>query len=150
MVGMEDFGSDWVSEIQLCVKQYGDKRVRLWSFEVKLLINRSNVRESWFQTVSNSSWAHFGYLVAAEFTGNVMKELRMLASAHGIGVLRLNLDDPSESEILIPARERAEINWDTCNRLVAENKDFKSFIELVREFHQTDKAKKHDWDVPLT
>lgn len=148
MVGMEDFGADWDSEIQLCVKNYGDKRVRLWSFEVKLLLNRSNVRESWFQTVSNSSWANFGYLVAGEIATGVIKELRMLSAAHGIGVIRLDVDDPAESEILIPAKERIEIDWDTCNRLVEENKDFKSFIELVREFHQTDKAKKSDWDIP--
>lgn len=148
MVGMEDFGADWDSEIQLCVKKYGDKRVRLWSFEVKQLLNRSNVRESWFQTVSNSSWANFGYLVAGEIATGVIKELRMLSAAHGIGVIRLDVDDPAESEILIPAKERIDIDWDSCNRLVEENKDFKSFIELVREFHQTDKAKKSDWDIP--
>jgi hypothetical protein len=31
--------------------------------------NRSNVRECFFQAVSNSSWANFGYLVAAEIEG---------------------------------------------------------------------------------
>ena len=47
------------------MNQYSDKRTKLWSFEAKLLINRSNVRECFFQAVSNSSWANFGYLVAA-------------------------------------------------------------------------------------
>lgn len=58
----EDSGVDRHREVRDCVKQYSDKRTKLWSFEVKLLINRSNVRECFFQVVSNSSWANFGYL----------------------------------------------------------------------------------------
>jgi len=65
VVGMEDLGAEWHQEVRDCVNQYSDKRTKLWSFEAKLLINRSNVRECYFQAVSNSSWANFGYLVAA-------------------------------------------------------------------------------------
>jgi len=150
IVGMEDLSSDWDGEVRDCVNQYGDKRAKLWSFEVKLLLNRSNVREAWFQTVSNSSWANIGYLVTSEVEGDdTMKELQMLSSAHGIGLMRLNADDPSESEILIPARERPGIDWDACNRLAKENSDFMLFIKLVRQFHQTGEPRKGDWDVPL-
>lgn len=49
MVGMEDLGADWHQEVRDCVKQYSDKRTKLWSFEVKRLINRSNVRECFFK-----------------------------------------------------------------------------------------------------
>ncbi|WP_209445217.1 hypothetical protein [Rickettsia fournieri] len=35
-------------------------------FLSKKIINRSNLRESFFQALSNSSWAHYGYLVAAD------------------------------------------------------------------------------------
>ena len=128
--------------------EYGDKRARLWSFEVKILLNRSNVRESWFQAVSNSSWANFGYLVASQIASDSIKELRILSAVHGIGVIRLDTDNPAESEILIPAKERIEIDWDTCNRLVDENKDFKSFVTLVRQFHQTSNLRPKDWDIP--
>lgn len=138
IVGMEDLSSDWEREVRECVSQCGDRRARLWSFEVKLLLNRSNVREAWFQAVSNSSWANIGYLVAREVVGDdTMKELMMLSAAHGIGLIRLDADDPSESEILIPARERTEIDWDACNRLAKENPDFMLFIKRVRQFHQT-------------
>jgi hypothetical protein len=61
VVGMEDLGAEWHQEVRDCVNQYSDKRTKLWSFEAKLLINRSNVRECFFQAVSNSSWANFGY-----------------------------------------------------------------------------------------
>lgn len=147
IVGMEDLSSGWEREIRECVGQYGDKRARLWSFEVKLLLNRSNVREAWFQTVSNSSWANMGYLVAKEIEGDgTMTELQMLSAAHGIGLVRLNAENPSESEILIPAREKLEIDWNVCNRLTKENKDFLFFIKLVRQFHQTGDPRSGDWD----
>ena len=48
VVGMEDLGADWHQEVRDCVNQYSDKRTKLWSFEAKLLINRSNVRECFF------------------------------------------------------------------------------------------------------
>jgi len=150
LVAMEDLGSDWHKDIRDCVRHYGDPRCRLWSFEVKLKLNRSNVREAWFQTVSNSSWANQGYLVAAEVEdASTMKELRLLAAAHGIGLIVLDVEDPTEgSEIRIPARERNEVDWDACNRLAEENPDFRGFIRSVRQFHQTDDIKPGDWDLP--
>jgi hypothetical protein len=149
LVGMEDLTDEWNKEIRACVKEYGDPRTRLWSFEVKLRLNRSNVREAWFQAVSNSSWSNYGYLVAAEVEdADTMKELRLLSSAHGIGLMVLDVEDPTESsEIRIPARERAEIDWDSCNRLADENADFRDFISQVRQFHQTGDIKKRDWDL---
>jgi hypothetical protein len=148
VVGMEDFGADWDEAIKKCVREYGDKRARLWSFEVKILLNRSNVREAWFQTVSNSSWANLGYLVASQIATDALKELRMLSAAHGIGVIRLDRENPAESEILIPAKEKSDVDWDICNRLVEENGDFRAFVELVRHFHQTGDLKRYDWSIP--
>lgn len=149
LVAMEDLGAEWDKEIRACVEQTGAQRARLWSFEVKLLLNRSNVREAWFQAVSNSSWANLGYLVAAEVEGSdTMKELRLLAASHGIGLILLDAENPAESEIRIPARERPDIDWDACNRLTQENSDFRNFISWVRQFHQTDNPRVGDWDLP--
>lgn len=151
LVGMEDLGTDWHQEVKDCVSQYSDKRTKLWSFEVKLLINRSNVRECFFQSVSNSSWSNFGYLVAAEIEGqDTLKELRMLFAAHGIGLIKLEVENPSESQVLIPAKERGEIDWDTANRLATDNKDFLEYVKLVKQFYQTGEARSVDWDVPKT
>lgn len=151
LVGMEDLGADWHQEVRDCVNQYSDKRTKLWSFEAKLLINRSNVRECFFQAVSNSSWANFGYLVAAEIEGqDTLKELRMLFAAHGIGLIKLDADNPADSQVLIPARERDEIDWDMANRLATENRDFLDYVKLVKQFYQTGEARLADWDVPET
>lgn len=60
VVGMEDLTADWHQEIKQVVREYADQKTKLWSFEVKILLNRSNLREVFFQAVSNSSWANFG------------------------------------------------------------------------------------------
>ncbi|MGF7157682.1 COG2958 family protein [Bartonella heixiaziensis] len=147
LVGMQDLSHEWHREIKDCALQYFDKKTKLWSFEVKILINRSNLRQAFFQTVSNSSWANFSYLVASEIEGvDTLKELRMLASLHGIGFIRLDRNNSSESQIMIPAREHSEIDWDTANRLVEENTDFFHYIKLIRQFYQTGEIRQSDWD----
>ncbi|QVQ25971.1 COG2958 family protein [Achromobacter deleyi] len=149
LVGMEDLGAEWHREVRDCVNQYSDKRTKLWSFEVKLLINRSNARECFFQAVSNSSWANFGYLVAAEIEGHdTLKELRMLFAAHGIGLIKLDVENPADSQVLVPARERDEIDWDMVNRLATENRDFLEYVKLIKQFYQTGEARPTDWDIP--
>ena len=146
LVAMENLSSDWDREVKDCVKQYADKKTKLWSFEVKVSINKSNIRESFFQAVSNSSWANLGYLAATEIREDAMKELRILSSLHGIGFILLNVDDPTESQIMIPAKERDDIDWDTVNRLAEENKDFRHYVKSIRQFNQTDEVKNSDWD----
>ena len=41
LVGAEVLNKNWVREIKECVKVYSDRKTKLWSFEVKLKINRS-------------------------------------------------------------------------------------------------------------
>lgn len=146
LVALEDLASEWSNKVTECAKQYGDKKAKLWSFEVKRLINTSNVRSTFFQAVSNSSWANFGYLVAAELEEKAKKELRMLSSLHGIGFILLDTENPSESQIMIPAQERNDLDWESINRLTEANKDFSDYIEEISDFCLTGKTKKQDWD----
>ncbi|BBM01953.1 COG2958 family protein [Microbulbifer sp. GL-2] len=146
IVALEDLTDGWDTEILTCASQYADKRTRLWSFEVKCRLNRANSRECFFQALSNSSWANLGYLVAAEIEGSdTLKELRLLCAAHGIGLMLLDAENPAESQILIPARERAAIDWDIANRLAEENKDFLAYIKNIRHFYQTGDLRHSDW-----
>lgn len=149
IVGLEDLSQDWNSEIKSVVQEISDQSAKLWSFEVKKHINKSNVREAYFQAVSNSSWANFGYLIAAEIQGQeAEKELRILSGLHGIGVIILNAESPAESEIMIPARERINVDWNAANRLAQENSDFLEYIRLIRQFYQTGEHRPKDWDIP--
>lgn len=150
IVALQPLDKGWDSVVQNCVRYSEGRLTRLWSFEVKRQLNRSNVRECFFQAVSNSSWAHVGYLVATEINEDkqrgVERELQMLCALHGIGVILLNPQDPGNSQTLIPARERTSIDWQSVNRLVVENRDFKEFIDLVSDYHQTGKIHKALWN----
>lgn len=138
VVGIENLTKGLNDEVIAAIRESRDKRIRIWSFEVKMLINRSNARETYFQAVSNSSWANIGYLVAGQIEGaDTLKELRILYAMHGIGLIRLDAANPAESQILIPARERSDLEWAMCSRLANENKDFRSFMKRVRQFFQT-------------
>ncbi|WP_230631706.1 HrgA protein [Sphingomonas sp. Leaf37] len=138
IVAIEALTSEMNKEVVGALQHSGERRARLWSFEVKRLLNRSNVREAYFQAVSNSSWASFGYLVAAEIEGaDTLQEIQMLYSVHGIGLIELDPHSPTESILRIPARERLSIEWSMCSRLADENRDFSSFMRRLRQFYQT-------------
>jgi hypothetical protein len=109
--------------------------IRLFSFEVKINLTFTNLREYYFQAVSNSSWANEGYLVTLRLDEDptLKDEIRRLNNAFGIGVIKLNPDNVYESEILFPSRYNQEIDWDTVNRLSAENSDFSSFLNELTE-----------------
>lgn len=147
IVAMQPIDKEWNELIRSCVKQGAGQRVRLWSFEVKKELNGANARKSFFQAVSNSSWANEGYLVATSISDSkVEQELRMLSSLHGIGVILLNPENPSESEMMLPSKTRSEVDWQSVNRILVENVDFKDYIELVSTYYQTGRVRAKDWN----
>jgi len=74
---------------------FSSKVVEFYSFELKIKIDNSNITESFFQTVSNSSWANYGYLVVGDLDTNTtfLSNLERLNNAYGIGIIKLNSDD---------------------------------------------------------
>lgn len=117
--------------------------VKLFSFELKKELTFSNLRQSYFQAVSNSSWAHEGYLAISKMTEDIdfLHELQRLNNAFGIGIIKINIDSPDESEILFQSKAKPELDWDTINRLVDENSNFKQFMEDIEEDLQLRKIK---------
>lgn len=147
IVAMQPIAKDWNELVRTCVLKGDGQSVRLWSFEVKKGLTRANVREYYFQAVSNSTWANEGYLVCTAIAGDGTEdELRMLAALHGIGVIVLNVADLAESEMLIPARSKQDIDWQTVNRLVVENGDMRDFIDLVSNYYETGRLRARDWN----
>lgn len=112
--------------------------LELWALEVKKELNMSNHRQHYFQAVSNSAWANEGYLVATEFDEeeDIVKELRMLAQLHGIGVVRLDVGQ-ARGEVLVPARRMTNIDWHIANRLYQKSKTFGKIIASMTRFHKT-------------
>jgi len=117
--------------------------IKLFSFELKVHVNFLNLRQAYFQAVSNSSWANEGYLVTLNIDDDpaLRDEIRRLSNAFGIGLIKLNAENIYESEILFPARIKTEIDWDTVNRLVTENADFSTFLKLITEDCKLGKVK---------
>lgn len=146
IVALEPLDKSWDPVIKTCVRHGNDSSVRLWSFEVKKHLTKGNVRKYFFQAVSNSSWAHFGYLVITGLNSDVEGELQMLSSLHGIGVVLLNTESLFDSQILIPAKERANVDWQSANRIAIENADFHHYIDQVGIYNQTGRLVNSAWN----
>lgn len=102
---------------------------KLYSFELKIIINFSNLKECYFQAVSNSSWANEGYLVAFDIDENVIEELKRLNASFGIGVIQLDIKE-LKPKVILPSSQR-ELDIETLNMLVKDSPDFKDFIENI-------------------
>lgn len=126
--------NDWKTEVFEISSTIGNISVRLFSFEIKRELNFSNLRESFFQAVSNSSWANEGYLAAS----NILKdeefrdELKRLSTSFGIGVIEINLQEPDSTEVLFSAKYKESLDWDMVNKLATMNSDFREFLSSVK------------------
>lgn len=143
------FEEDWEDPVIELGTRVGSPPIVFFSFEVKRSLNFDNLGESFFEAVSNSSWAHRGYLAAAAIDEDpdFLAELERLAAAHGIGVIQLDPDDPEGSTVLIEARQRADLDWATVNKLYDANKDFAAFIDSAhRVVKSGGGVRKEDFD----
>ena len=135
MIGVEFLNQNWETVVNNCIDGQIDKKIKLWSFEVKVDLIGSNVRYAFFQAVANSSWANLSYLVAQKIEG-VEKELSMLSNHYGVGLILLSSKSEQGGYIKFPAREKTHLDWEIINRLVSENPDFKECIQNISNFHK--------------
>jgi hypothetical protein len=151
MVGCYFPIEDWRPEVIEFSSTIGNVAIKLYSFEIKKELNFANLRESFFQTVSNSSWAHQSYLVAAIISDDedFLSELRRLSSSFGIGIIKINLERPSSTDILFPAKEKEYLDWDSIDKL-AMNGDFREFLKRVKIDISSQEIRKEKYDKVLT
>jgi len=126
--------------------------LKLFSFEMKKSINKGNYRENYFQAVSNSSWAHEGYLVSAQIVqdDDLLAELERLTMSFGIGIIQLELKDIDSSKVLFPAKQRPSLDWETMNKLTEQNKDFNKFIKDVKIDFNSKVIHKSEYDAIIS
>lgn len=134
----DDFAKDTL-ELQ---EMLSAKKYKLYAFEMKVSLNFSNLREYYFQAVSNSSWANEGYIVALNIDEDegFISELKRLNNAFGIGVIKINPINVSQSEIILTAKENNVLDWETIDRLT-DNPDFREFINDIMEDAKVRKIK---------
>ncbi len=105
---------------------------KLSSYELKREINSdSELKKAFFQAVSNSSWANYGYLVAFEFSDSLNEEMGRLNQSFGIGIIKLDAN-PYQSKVLFPAAYR-DLDFKTIDKLCKINKEFEIFIEQTEK-----------------
>jgi hypothetical protein len=151
MVGFSIPLEDWQPDVIAFNDLVDRNALMLFSFEVKRQLTKGSYREAYFQAVSNSSWAHHGYLVAAEIDedDDLLTELDRLASSFGIGIIQLQLDDLSESRVLYPARAKSILDWETINKLCEQNKDFSEFLRSVKIDVNARKVHRGEYDAVI-
>lgn len=104
--------------------------MRFFSYELKKEINNDyDLKKCFFQAVSNSSWANYGYLVAFNIKETLREELERLNHSFGIGFIELKAN-PYESQVWFPAKENP-LDFSTIEKLCNINDDFEKFIKLV-------------------
>ncbi len=148
MVGFYSPIDDWNSKLLEFNKATDKTAIRLYSFELKKEIDRSNYRENFFQAVSNSSWANEGYLVTCfiQQDDDLLSELERLSASFGIGVIVLDLDDVDSSSVLFAGRPKDYLDWETMNKLCEQNRDFETFIDDVQRDYGGKKIHASEYD----
>jgi hypothetical protein len=105
---------------------------KITSYELKKEINTDyELKKSYFQAVSNSSWANYGYLVAFDISHSLIDEIERLNQSFGIGVIELNAN-PYESKMLFPSKYK-ELDFKTIDKLCKINTSFESFVEITEK-----------------
>lgn len=138
IAGFRPISEGWNMRQRAIMERVGGSQIEFWSIEVKNELTMRDLRQSYFQAVSNSSWANLGYLAAPFDVGKkqMLDELRMLSDLHGIGFLRLEMsgEDDLQGEILFPARRKEHADWASLDRLAKENEDLMDLIKKVEGY----------------
>lgn len=122
-VQFEEFKND--ATLSLLKATEPKETVHIYSYEMKRKIDSDyTLKQCYFQALSNSSWANFGYLVAFEINEDLFEEMERLNNAFGIGIILMQAND---SKVLFPAKEKA-LDYNTIEKLNNLNPDFCTFI----------------------
>ena len=118
----------------------------IYAYELKLKLTLGSLTEYYFQALSNSGWANEAWLAAMEIDENdidLMEEIKRLNQSFGVGIIKLDYDNPEDSQILFSAKKRNYLDIDTMHKL-CYNRQFQDFINDVNEILEAkDKSKNH-------
>lgn len=124
-VAFQDFSSETTKGLLKATE--AKNYMSLFSYELKRTIKSDyELKECFFQALSNSSWANYGYLVAFEISDDLLEEMERLNRAFGIGIIKLGAYT-DDTEVLYPARKN-ELDYHTIDKLCSINDGFKDFI----------------------
>lgn len=125
---------------------------KLTSYEIKREIKTDReLKKCYFQTVSNSSWANYGYLVVFEINNSLLsEEMKRLNDSFGIGIIELKAN-PFESKVLFQAKLK-KLDFKTIDKLCKVNPKYEEFISINERIltsdeknHRSVKKELHDF-----
>lgn len=107
-----------------------ENTMSICSYELKKEINTDYaLKQYFFQALSNSSWANYGYLVAFDINPELMDEMERLNQAFGIGIIQLT-PLPEKTKVLFAAKQKT-LDYRTIDKLCNINRDFEEFITSI-------------------
>lgn len=167
-----DTGYVLAKELLEVKKSLGEQPFKLTSVELKFELTTASFRESFFQTVSNSKWAHVAILaVAGKIEDEILaKELRRLGASYDVNVVSYgmeisqlesfpsaqeisNMDDSRFDKEIVPflsiktvatGKERSTLDWEHIRDLRTLNGDFDNLFRWVAYCLDKKKAYKFD------
>jgi len=119
----------------------GDPLFDVDSSELKVEVNLSNYRKSFYQCVSNSSWANTTHLVVALEVSDqkLVNKLKKLASKHGVSIICFNMSESKFDEL--PSA-------DVIRNLSEDNQEnlLNNFCSGIYYIYQYQSVGRLDWD----
>lgn len=131
MVGISYLNIDSIVNKRFIKVVDSSNTFKLTSYEIKREIKTDyELKKCYFQTVSNSSWANYGYLVVFEINKSVelSEEMKRLNDSFGIGIIELKAN-PFESKVLFQSKLR-KLDFKTIDKLCKVNKEYENFISI--------------------
>ena len=139
IIGVKESGLFTDASKTLQRKIDAHQSIQLISYEMKREINTDyDLKENFFQALSNSSWANKGYLVAFDINEDLRPEIERLNAAFGIGVIKMQAHS-GDTLIWYEAREK-EIDYTTLDKLCKLNSDVNDFIVMLNRWLESPKS----------
>ncbi len=116
----------------------------IWSFEVKIDLLKGNMRNYFFQCLSNSGWANRRYVVVVtdlkqrtKIEDEVIAEFRKLSLRYHVGLIQITsmnttLSEEGSSSILVDC-PRQDLDLEIMNDLCISLPEFKDWLESLEE-----------------
>ena len=113
------------------------RQIEIYSYEIKKTLKLDNLRNYYYQAVSNSSWANYGYLAVQEideYDSELLDEVKKLNIKYKIGLIKIDKSNFLKSKILVKALLNENLDIEHIGKLML-NPDFENFIEKIKINH---------------
>jgi|JI9StandDraft_1071089.scaffolds.fasta_scaffold67429_2 hypothetical protein len=116
----------------------------IWSFEVKKELSKGNLRNYFFECLSNSGWANRRYVVVVSDIGKnpkiddeVISEFRKLSLRYHVGLIQITtmnttISEEGGSSILVEC-PRQDLDLEIMHDLCVSLPEFKDWLESLEE-----------------